>query len=76
MELHYIKKLYFYYIRQIRALGQNGLLLANNVPILVNVGFGEYNRADLSEIWNQALIRQIYSHVTRPNRATGWNPLD
>ena len=28
MELHYIKKLYFYYIRQIRALGQNRLLLA------------------------------------------------
>jgi hypothetical protein len=29
MESHYIKKLHFYYIRQIRALGQNGLLLAN-----------------------------------------------
>jgi hypothetical protein len=29
MELHYIKKLYFHYIRQIKALGQNGLLLAN-----------------------------------------------
>jgi len=29
MELHYIEKLHFYCIRQISALGQNGLLLAN-----------------------------------------------
>jgi hypothetical protein len=45
MESHWIEKLHFYCIRQIRALGQNGPLLANNVTILVNVGFGEYNGA-------------------------------
>jgi hypothetical protein len=69
MESHYIEKLHFHKfhcIRQIKALGENGLLLANIVTILVNVGFVEYNGTDL--VQNTAAVSRKENGISLSER--------